>query len=112
MQFTFAEYKELDGWLLECGVERKGCPVFWRTMRPFGRYVPAPERIDISDITRGQIKLITPCVVHELTHRDQRRRAGSLLAYYAGLTLMRYWWEKEAVKAERAAERTLGIDLG
>jgi hypothetical protein len=112
MQFTYNEYKELDGYLAACGHNRGGCPVFWSGKPSFGLYSPNPEMILINSACKGEIRLITPCVVHELVHRTQRKRARLLLLYYFGLFFLRYWFEKEAVAAEREAEMLLSIDLG
>ena len=112
VEFTPKEYDKLDSYLRACGHDRDGCRVRWEDGLVFGVYRPRPEWIGISNHCFGMIKLITPCVVHELTHRLQYKRSGSRVAYYLGLTLFRIWWEREAVAAEREAERLLGIDLG
>ena len=108
VEFTYNEYNELDKYLQVCGWNREGCKVRWESNISFGVYRPMPESIGISISCAGMIKEITPCVIHELTHRKQRYRVG-LIPYYALLAVMRWRWEKEAINNEDESMKKLGL---
>ncbi len=110
-ELTPNQYIELDEHLQSVGWDREHCRVRWERGLPFGVYRPYPEWIGLADTTTGMMKKVTPCVVHELTHRQQRYRCKSLLAYYISLPFMRWRWEREAIKNENEAMNKLGLEF-
>lgn len=107
-ELTVKEYLELDNYLHKCGWVRRGCRVFFDDDCYYGKYISLSDEIRIRNHPR-MIMEMTPCVIHELTHRQQRRRMG--LIKYSLLNLTRFILEKEARQNEVNAEITLGIEL-
>jgi hypothetical protein len=111
-ELTKQEYERLDKYLRQCGYDRENCKIFWDPKVGFGIYRAFSDSIGINfSHKHAGIKLVTPNVVHELTHRIQRKRAKCLILYWFGLTLLRPWFEKEAVSAEKEASMILEIDF-
>lgn len=108
-ELTLAEYMTVDGYLHRCGWKRHGAKIFFDSHCPFGQYSALTDRITIME-EPTMLKEITPCIVHELTHREQRRRFGVIV--YAFLNLTRFILEKEAKRNETEAERILGVKYG
>jgi len=111
-EFVLRDYQEVRHFLRICDISLGSTRLYWSDSVAFGKYLPRANQIHISSACKqGIIMWVVPCIVHELTHKLQRKRAGSLIAYYIGLSLFRWAWEKEAIAAEEEAERMLGIEL-
>lgn len=106
-EFSKHEYMLLDTNLRKCGWVRGNCRIFWVKNR-FGAYKACGDYIEIQDNPNMLFEL-TPCIVHELTHRAQRKRYGLIL--YSLLNLTRTKLEPEAQENEKQAEQKLGITL-
>ncbi len=69
-----------------------------------------PDSIFIANL--GDLKRITPTIVHELTHRKQYMAFGLVIYSLLLLPLIRYLYlEPQAKRAELKSERDLGITL-
>lgn len=100
------EYATLDSCLSECGWKRNGASVYWDKDCAFGAYDAIRDRIRLMDMP-NMIRELTPCVVHELTHRQQYRKMGWL--WYSLYNLTRTRLEPDAIVNERKAEQILKV---
>ena len=105
-EFTLKEYMELDNYLHKCGWIRRGAKIVWDETCFFGKYVPYSDTIHMMN-RPNMLKELVPCVIHELTHRQQRRKYGIVL--FSLLNLTRCFLETEAKKNEQLAEQKLKV---
>ena len=107
-ELTSSEYHMFDLHLYECGWDRDGCKIYFNDKTGFGSYHHTGDYIQLI-MQPMMIKELTPCLIHELTHRRQRKELGYW--HYALLNLFSRELEIEAVKNERNAETVLGIEI-
>jgi hypothetical protein len=110
-ELTPKEYEIVDNTLESLSLHsnilpvRNGCEIFYRNREKYGRYGWVTDSICLPD-TPGVLPERIPTIVHELIHRQQRKRYW--LPIYLILSC-RFWQsqtplEKEAVCAYNLAE--------
>ena len=108
-EFTKNEYKIVDKALEYIAIiPRCGCRIYWDKRTAFGRYQALSDKIYLMD-QRDCLDEMMPCIVHELTHRVQRKRYGLII--FSLMNLTRCILEKEAVRNEHKAELLMNINL-
>lgn len=107
-ELTIDEYAEVDILLRICGWKRDLARIYFSDDNTFGKYNPLKDQIIIHGNKMNMIRESTPCIVHELTHRNQFKKYRSPLYYILNLTGL---LERSAVKNERKAEIALGVSL-
>ena len=103
------EYQTINTYLHEAGQPQIGkCKIYWDDKTYFGAYHPLGDYITLMP-KPDMLKLMTPCLAHELCHYRQRHRWGLII--FAIVNLTRTVWEWEAVENEKETEKKLNIKL-